>query len=75
MVVGCVQHYSTRFIIKLGKSLELFFHKVQKTTKNGKKGGKGAKKWAKNADFRQFVTIFHFRSIFVHFEQNNKFKN
>ena len=47
MVVGCVQHYSTHFIKKLGKSLELFFHKVQKTAKRGKKG-------AKNVDFRLF---------------------
>ena len=34
MVVGCVQHYSTHFRIKLGKSLEPFFHKV-KTAKKG----------------------------------------
>ena len=26
MVVVCVQHYSTHFITKLGKSLEPFFH-------------------------------------------------
>ena len=38
MVVGCVQHYSTHFIKKLGKSLELFFHKVEKTAKKGKNG-------------------------------------
>ena len=37
MVVGCVQHYSTHFVIKLGKSLESFFRKVQKTAKNGNK--------------------------------------
>ena len=30
------------FIKKLGKSLEPFFHKVQKTAKNGKKGPKMA---------------------------------
>ena len=39
MVVGCVKHYSTHFIKKLGKSLEPFFNKVQKTaTKRAKKG-------------------------------------
>ena len=54
MSVGCVQHYSTHFIQKLGKSLELFFHKVQKTAKNG----------AKNADFRLFFTSLKF---LVHF--------
>ena len=42
MVVGCVQHYSTHFIKKIGKSLEPFFHKVQKTAKKGKKGPKRA---------------------------------
>ena len=41
MVVGCVQHYSTHFIKKIGKSLVQFFHKVQKTVKKGKKGQKG----------------------------------
>ena len=41
MVVGCVQHYSTHFIKKIGKSLEPFFHKVQKTAKKGKKCQKG----------------------------------
>ena len=35
-----VQHYSTHFINKLGKSLEPFFNKVQKTANNGKKGQK-----------------------------------
>ena len=35
MVVGCVQHYSTHYIRKIGKSLEPFFHKVQKTAKKG----------------------------------------
>ena len=39
MVVGCVQHYSTHFIKIIGKSLEPFFYKVQKTAKKGKKGG------------------------------------
>ena len=29
MDVGCVQHYSTHFVKKLGKSLESFFRKVQ----------------------------------------------
>ena len=38
MVVGCVQHYSTHYSNKLGKSLEPFFHKVQKTAKRAKKG-------------------------------------
>ena len=38
MVVCCVQHYSTHFIKKIGKSLEPFFHKVQKTAKKGQKG-------------------------------------
>ena len=37
MVVGCVQHYSTHFIKKIGKSLEPFFHKVQKNCKKGPK--------------------------------------
>ena len=41
MIVGCVQHYSTHFIKKIGKSLELFFHKVQKLQKRAKKGKKG----------------------------------
>ena len=40
MVVGCVQHYSTPFIKKLRKSLEPFFHKVQKTAKKAQKGPK-----------------------------------
>ena len=40
MVAGCVQHYSTHFLKKIGKSLEPFFHKVQKTAKNGQKGAK-----------------------------------
>ena len=40
MVVGCVQHYSTHFIKKIGKSLEPFFHKVQKPAKKGQKGPK-----------------------------------
>ena len=33
MVVGCVEHYSTHFSKELGKLLESFFHKVQKTVK------------------------------------------
>ena len=37
LVVGCVQHYSTHFVKQLGKSLESFFRKVQKTAKNSKK--------------------------------------
>ena len=40
MVVGCVQHYSTHFIKKVGKSSEPFFHKVQKNAKKGQKGSK-----------------------------------
>ena len=40
MAVGCVQHYSSHFGKKLGKSLESFFCKVQKTAKNGKNGPK-----------------------------------
>ena len=35
MVLDCVQHYSKHFIKKLEKSLETFFHKVQKTAKKG----------------------------------------
>ena len=41
MVVGCVQHYSTHFIKKLGKSLEPFFIKSKKLQKRAKKGQKG----------------------------------
>ena len=37
MVVGCVQHYSTHFIKKIGKSLEPFFRNVQKTARNDQK--------------------------------------
>ena len=48
MVVGCVQHYSTYFIKKLGKSLEPFFHKVKKNCQKGpQKGQKTAKKGKK----------------------------
>ena len=42
MVVGCVQHYSTHFIKKIGKLLEPFFHKVQQTARKGQKGPKRA---------------------------------
>ena len=63
MVVDCVQHYSTHFINKLGKSLELFFHKVKQNEKRGKKGEK-CQKGAKNADFRLFLQFFHFWFIF-----------
>ena len=52
MVVGCVQHYSTHFVKKLGKSLESFFRKVQKTAKNGKKWPK-MPILAKSAIFRK----------------------
>ena len=39
MAVGCVQHYSTYFINKLGKSLEPFYPKnCQKGPKRAKKG-------------------------------------
>ena len=48
MVVGCVQHYSTHFVNKLGKSLESFFRKVKKTATNGKNGKKLAKNGPKN---------------------------
>ena len=41
MVVGCVQHYSTHFLKKIGKSLEPFCHKGQKTAKKGQKWQKG----------------------------------
>ena len=51
MVVGCVQHYSTHYIKKIGKSLEPFFHKVQKNEK--KKGNKGPKR-GKKGDFSYF---------------------
>ena len=44
MGVCCVQHYSTYFIKKLGKSLTPFFHKVQQNAKKGQKGPKRAKK-------------------------------
>ena len=44
MVVGCVQHYSTHFIRKIGQSLEPFFHKLQKTVKKGQKRGKKGQK-------------------------------
>ena len=50
MVVGCVQHYSTHFLKKIGKSLETCFNKVQKTAKKGKKGPKRGKK----GDFSYF---------------------
>ena len=50
MVVGCVQHYSTHYIKKIGKSLEPFFHKVQTNEKKGKKGQQMGKK----GDFSYF---------------------
>ena len=43
MDVGCVQHYSTHFVKKLGKSLESlesFFCNVQKTAKMAQNGPK-----------------------------------
>ena len=69
MVAGCVQHYSTHFIKKLGKSLEPFFHKVKKTAK---KGQNWAIKLVKNADFHLFLPFF---SFLVNFKQTKKFKN
>ena len=56
MGVGCLQHYSTDIVKKLGKSLESFFRKVQKTAKN-------VKKWpkmpilAKSAIFRKQAAL------------------
>ena len=56
MAVGCVQYYSTYSIKKLGKSLEPFFHKVQKTANK-------CKKWpkmpilAKSAMFRKKAAL------------------
>ena len=41
MVVGYVQHYSTHFIKKLGKSLDPFFIISQKLQKMAQKGQKG----------------------------------
>ena len=43
MVVGCVQH-STHFIKQIGRSLETFFHKVQKNCKKGQKRANKGKK-------------------------------
>ena len=76
MVVGCVQHYYTHYIKKIGKSLEPFFHKVQKTAKKCKKGRKNGKKGPKNTDLRLFLTFFSFMVHFVNFEpkKNSKFK-
>ena len=54
MVLGCVQHYSTHLIKKLGKSLEPFFH----SQKNCQKCPKKDKNWAKNADFSRFCYPF-----------------
>ena len=59
MVVGCVQHYSTHYIKKIGKSLEPFSHKVQKTAKKGKKGQKRAKK----GDFSKISNIYKKRPL------------
>ena len=72
MVVGCVQHYSTHFIKKLGKLFEPFFHKVQNTAK---KGQKKATNWAKMLILAYFLPSFHFWPIFFHFEQNKQIKN
>ena len=61
MVVGCVQHYSTHFIKKLGKWLEPFFHKIQKNAKKGNKGPKRAKK----GDFSKISDIYKKRLQYV----------
>ena len=53
MAVGCVQYYSTHFVKKLGKSLESFFRKDQKTAKNGPK-------WPKMAQNDDFSKISNF---------------
>ena len=58
MVVGCGKHYSTHYIKKIGKSLEPFFHKVQKTAKKGKKGPKRAKK----GDFSKISNMYKKRA-------------
>ena len=56
MAVGCVQHYSTHFVKQLGKSLESFYRKVQKTAK-----------MAKIADFSK-ISNFWKKSVSVTFE-------
>ena len=61
MVVGCVKHYSTHFITTIGKSLEPFFHKVQKTAKKGKKGTKRDKK----GDFSKISNMYKKRPRYV----------
>ena len=53
MVVGCVQHYSTHFINKLGKSLESFFLKVKKKCKKWQK----MLNLAKSAIFRKNAAL------------------
>ena len=58
MVVGCVQHYSTHFIKKIGKSLGPFFHKVQKTAKKGKKGQQKGQQRDKKGDFSKISNMY-----------------
>ena len=67
MVVGCVQHYSTHFIKQLGKSLEPFFHKVQKTGKNVKICKKKCQKSPKPGKFKKIVVLTQFWPIFTQF--------
>ena len=50
-VVGCVQHYSTHFIKKIGKSLKPFFRKVQKNAKKSQNGKQKSKKGGKKCWF------------------------
>ena len=58
MVIGCVQHYSTYFIKKLGKSLEPFVPKVKKLQKREKKGKKKGNKWQKKGDFSKINNMY-----------------
>ena len=69
MVVGGVQHYSTHFINKLGKSVEPFSHKVNKNANNGHKRQQIGPKMTILAFLLPF---FHFWSIFIHFEKKNQ---
>ena len=57
-VVGCVQHYSTHFIKKIGKSLETFFHKFQKTAKKGQKSVKKGDFSKISNMYKKRVTLF-----------------
>ena len=71
MVVGCVQHYSTHFIKKLGKSFKPFSQNVKKTAKKGQQRQKIGPKMTILA---YLLPFFHFWSILIHFEQQKKFK-